>query len=317
MSRSVRLSLRPLVLLGLALLPLQAATADDRCVRQGIADAVGLPKEKIVLAEAIEAPLYVELDSSFAPGDRFQFEVRRNGAIFSTEEVELVENRSSDASFDFAARPVVELFSTHPSRLNLLRRTIGDGTADVAISHNGKALRVETFAALERKGRTLAEGAIAPQAIRSTVRTEASARPHQKSACTDACYAELEDCNYYRCGQFGSASCYDNCYWLYLDCLEFSCNTCQPSSSSTTTFSTVSTTPTSVYQCHTSGGFFPKGIYRRYTRQIKQTVTTTTINSDCSETVTTQIFYFNIDCWVYQYSEPNCSSYGDVLPWLC
>lgn len=312
MSRSVRF-----FVLSLFLLPLQAFAADDRCVRQGIATAVGLPSDKIVLAEALEAPLYVELEASFAPGDRFKFEVRRNGEIFSTEEVELVAGGTDSAKIDFTARPVVELFSTHPSRLNLLRRTVSEGAAEVAISQNGKLVRTEAFAALERKGRELAGAAISPQAMRSTDRTEASARPAQKSACTDACYFELEDCNYYRCGQFGSAACYDNCYWLYLDCLEYNCSNCIPSSSSTTTYSTVSTTPTSVYECHTSGGFFPKGIYRRYTKQIKQTVTTTTINSDCSETVTTSISYFNINCWVYQYSDPNCYSYGDVLGSLC
>lgn len=312
MSRSVRLAL-----LSLFLLPLNAFAAGDRCVRDGIAAATGLPSEKIVLAEAREAPLYVELPAGFKPGDRFQFEVRRNGAPFSTEEVEVLAASVADAKIDFAARPVVELFSTHPSRLNLLRRTLAEAAAEVAIFANGKPVRTETFADLERKGRDLAGASIAPQAIRSTVRTEASARPNQKNACTDACYFELEDCNYYRCGQFGSASCYDNCYWLYLDCLEYNCSNCVPSSSSTTTYTTVSTTPTSTVECHTSGGFFPKGFYRLYTKQIKQTITTTTINSDCSETVTTQISYFNINCWVYQYADPNCFSLGSVSGSLC
>lgn len=298
--------------LALVVLPVQAFAA-GQCVQQAIADKTGTPLAEIELSEA-QNPVFVALEEKLAVGDRVGFRVLVDGELFLSEDLELAASDLVVDTRDFTATPVVELLAALPTRLNALHRLAESGQVEVVVEHNGVAKAGIPWIDLVFQSETLRQGEVAPHAVTSTVRFEAASQPAQKDACTDYCDDEQYDCYLYRCGQFGSASCYDACDDLYLDCLE-GCGICQPSSTTTTTYTTVSTTPTSYVECRTDY-FFGKGYYRAYDRRIKRTVTTTTTNSDCSQTVTTTVSYFNIYCWVWLYNDPYCYSVGQASP-LC
>lgn len=291
----------------------QARAGDDACVRREIAALTRSAPADIVIAAIEQAPLYVDLRGDLAVGDRVRFEMLVGGERFFTEEVELVKTPRPLAAIELSAVPVVELLSANPARLGALYRIAARQDVKVRVARNGELVGTVPFAELAAASDRLSQEAVLPFAVRSTRRQETGHRRSlQKDECTQFCDDQQNDCYLNRCGQFGSASCYDACDSQWIDCLE-SCGICQPSSSTSTTYSIASTTPLNVFECHTTfGSFSPKGIYRAYDRLIKRTDTTTTTNSDCTQTVTSQVSYFHTYCWVFQYPDSFCFSLGSV-----
>lgn len=279
--------------LGLALLFSVPLFADQACPR--IADRPGQPGE-LELAIDGASPLYVRLGSQATAGDRLKFEILVNGLLSLTEEVELLgmsaENRPSFGT------PVVELLAAAPARLELLRRAAMDGTVEVTSYLGDTKLEHRTFADLDAESAALrTEGAL-PYDLSSELSYAAPTDLQNKYSCQDFCDMEQDDCYLNRCGQFGSASCYDACDTEWVQCMEAECGVCQPSSSTEVTETVDSTTPTSTTVCKRS--FFNaavSGVQRLMNRRIKRTETTTTTNSDCSETVTTNVTYYDTTCW--------------------
>lgn len=311
--------LRLVVLLALLVPSLQIfAAGDNQCTQQGIADKFGLSLEDISLAEPLSPPVYVSFPGDLAIGDEVAFEVTLDGAPFLAETLELVaseisgENRTrSENKVAEEGRPVVEFLAGQPQRLTVLHHLGERQQVDITTLHNGEIAEKVSLQDLVAQSEILSAGPLDPFALQSTVVIQAPAPPAENYTCVEICDLELDYCINNQCGG-GGTSCTNYCEQQYVDCLE-GCGFCVPSSTSTTTYSTVSVTPTSTYECHTSSvPGWSKGIWRLYTKRIKKTVTTTTINNDCTQTVTTQITYFNLPCWVWQYSEPYCYSYGPI-----
>lgn len=278
----------------------QAVLADQSCVRQALAERHGIAPADVDLVETSVEPLYIELASSLSVGDLVRFEIRAEGLPLLTEQVRLTEAPlvvEVDGVTLPVSTPVIELLASHSTRLEMLRRAAAEGAVEISIFHGESQLGSFDLAELDRRSTELLSSVgVSPFGLRSTV-SEAAARVEKNSQCEYYCDDEQDSCYLDRCGQFGSASCYDACDREYIDCLE-TCGICQPSSSTTVSEQVVSTTPTSTVLCTRS--FFNwsvTGYQRAMDRQIKRTETTTTVNSDCSETVTTSVSYYNIICW--------------------
>lgn len=292
--RKILLSLSAFTLLAASQL---FAGSGPACIRQGVAERFGVPMEDVQINENAPEPLYVDFGTKLAPGDRVRFEIHVDGALSLTEALEL---STDDASLgEHKGTRVVELLGGQPARLEFLRRAVQKGTVEVVLFLGDVDLGRRTLSELEAQSTRLRDRGVQPFASRSSVESPGKLFTKSMEDCTYACEVAQDDCYYYQCGQFGSAACYGNCDMLYVSCLE-SCGVCQPSSSSQTTYTTVSTTATSTVECHKSITNPPyTGLQRLYNRQIKRTVTTTTINSDCSQTVTTQVTYFTTPCWTW------------------
>ncbi|MEM8930057.1 MAG: hypothetical protein AAGE94_02715 [Acidobacteriota bacterium] len=293
-SKALRVAVSSLVC-GLALVAAPQLFAEPACLQHALAgdDTAG----DVELIDNAPPPIYVELGAGAAVGDRLRIEYRIDSRVSVIEELELAEAPAvaEDAAIQ-STIPVVELLAGQPARLELVRRAQANGTVEVSIRHGEIDLGVFGLDGLEARGAELLQSAAAsPFGLRSTVSVPGVRQV--KGACEDRCDDEQDDCYFSRCGQFGSSSCYNACDIDWVDCLE-DCGICQPSSSSTVTTTTVSTTPTSTVLC-TRMFFHPqvRGQQRAFTRRLKDTTTTTTINSDCSETVTTSVSYRNTSCW--------------------
>lgn len=273
------------------------ALAAPTCVDQAIAERTGKPAGSVPVVTDAPDPIYVEIGPSAAIGDQVRFEIRVDGVVSLTETVELTE-APAVADGELASQwtsPVVELLAAQPARLDFLRRAAERGTVEVVVVHGPTDLGLRTLDDLEASSAGLT--AVNPFGLRSSVATPGAEGRQTKFNCEQYCDDEQDSCYLDRCGQFGSASCYDACDIEWLNCLE-SCGICQPSSTSSTVTTIVSTTPTSNVVC-TRSFFNPAvtGRQRAFTRQLKHTTTTTTTNSDCSQTVTTSISYSNTLCW--------------------
>lgn len=279
----------------LAASPLLAGDTGASCLRQGIAERTGV--ENIQVIENAPEPIYVDFGTELPTGERVRFEILVDGALSLTEEIELTKG---DTSFEARkGAPVVELLAGQPARLEFLRRAAKTGTVEISLSLGGASFGRRTLSELEAQSTRLRASGVRPSATRSAVKSSRGIKQifAESEDCQYDCEVAQDDCYYYQCGQFGSAACYGNCDMLYESCLE-NCGICQPSSSSQTTVTVHSTTPTSVVQCRRS--FFNSSVtgHQRYNdRVMKQTVTTTTINSNCTETVTTQVSYYSTFCW--------------------
>ncbi|MCG8460380.1 MAG: hypothetical protein MI919_29205 [Holophagales bacterium] len=226
---------------------------------------------------------------------------------------------------DFSVR-VIELLSAQPRRLAHLRNLAETTSVDIVISHRG-GVEVRSLSELDAAGldsdsavdwRPLGNssrvaGANQELPTISPGKPLAPQRSLAKSACTDHCDSAQDDCYDY-CGQFGGASCYNACDSDWSDC-RASCGSCQPSSSSVTTYTTLSSV---LLYAQCRKGNLPwevKGMYGYYLDSYKKTVVTTTINSDCSQTVSQTVTYPQGYCWRFYYSSPFCTSLGNV--WTC
>lgn len=243
-------------------------------------------------------PLYIPLARGAVVGDHLRFEILVDGELSLTEEVELIGTSAANQkeSLDFSATPVVEFLATAPARLDFLRRAAVNGTVEV-ISYLG-ATKVGNwvFADLEAESALLrTEGAL-PYDLSSKLTLAAPTTVQNKYSCHDICDWEQDDCYLNQCGQFGSASCYNACDDQWVQCME-GCGVCQPSSSTQVTETVVSTTPTSTTACKRSFFNSTTGTQRLMNRRIKRTTTTTTTNSNCTQTVSTSVSYYNTTCW--------------------
>jgi hypothetical protein len=294
----------------------QAWAGGDLCIRRGIAAQTGAALEDVSLATAGPPPLFVDLGAGVATGDRVTFEILLNGKPFLAEKVELFRDALAAPpeieKIDFSAVPVVELLSANPARLAGVHRLARTEAVELRISRNGEVVKTLPFSEVAAASERLSQGPVLPFALRSAVSNAVERQPiAQKDECTQFCDDQQYNCYLNRCGQFGGPSCYAACDVEWIDCLE-NCGLCQPSSSSTTVLSFVSDTPLNIFECHTV--FFnagPKGIYRKIDRLAKRTVTTTTTNADCTQTVTTQVTFFHLVCWALQQPQ-NCFSLGLV-----
>jgi hypothetical protein len=283
----------PFTLLCLLMLPLELLAAGDTCVRKNIVGVAGTPLAEVEMAEATHRPVHVAFSSGLAVGDQVMFEAHIDGLRHFSEEVEIVVGEVSNEKLDLAATPVVELLAANPARLGMLYRLATSRQVEIAIFHNGTLINTVPFLTLVSETEGLND--VWTQALRSTVSTKQDTVPLRRNSCWEFCDDQQYDCYLNRCGQFGSESCYDACDLDWDDCIE-DCGICTPSSTTSTTLTTVQLTPQNVIECRRTVPF-GKGFYSYQRKKIKKTVTTTTMNSDCTTTVTTQVTYHFEFCW--------------------
>lgn len=257
-----------------------------------------------------EALLFFQLPKVLLPGEsKVTLTVEAAGKVVLVEEIQAVESVEADAP-----EGVVELLAGHPRQLAGLRQLADQGrAAEVLISLDGEVLEKMSLEQLLLSSSALRAALPEPSPVTSTLTVDhlAPARATEsddkslieslnKSACTDYCDEQFDDCIAYRCNYTWCSGCQNE----FEDCLE-SCGVCQPSSSSTTQLSVVSVTPQGPVECHTHY-FFGKDLYIWTKVRYKQTVTTTTINSDCTQTVSSTVTYFNAFCWKFYAFSPSC-----------
>lgn len=302
-----------IALLALLVPSLQSfADGDNQCVKRGLSEKLGIALEDVSLAESQNLPVYLSFPNSLVIGDELTFEVIAGGSPVLSESVELIEAENSDrAGKAGSATPVVEFLAGHEARLAYVHRLGERHNLEIRILQNGVEVETVAVADLLARSELLASADIAPLAHRSTVQIAATAPQQEMFSCVFNCGLDQNTC-YDQCG-VGDSYCLGICDSEFDECVHNCNGTCAPHTSTNTTYTLISLTPTSTYECHTST--IPgqtKGIFRLYTQLIKKTVTTTTTNLDCSETVTTQVSYFNFPCWIFQYSSPSCGSLGQL-----
>lgn len=265
-----------------------------------------------VFSDPRAEPLYLVLEEP-RDGERLTFEMFVDGGVYLSEEIEIEMDGLSRRGVTLdgpAAPPVVELLAADSGRLAHLYRISDERQVEVVVRRGSVRILTETFMDLVAESQVLVAEGVRPQGLRSTFVEPASEGDlFHKNGCIEFCDDQQDDCYLNRCGQFGSASCYDACDREWLDCLE-NCGICTPSTTSTTTFTSVGLTAQNVFECHTTSSE-GLGIYRRFLRRVKRTVTTTTTNADCSQTLTTEVSYFNEPCWGFLY-QSNCANLGPI-----
>lgn len=270
------------------------------CVQKAAAEHAGLPVGDAPVIENAD-PLFFELPASVAVGDTLRFEITVGDSVSLTETVELTRAPAAVEGVSTSAVSAVELLAAQPARLDFLRRAAAENQVEILVTRGETVLGTYAFGELAAASESLAPGGVRPFDLRSTLEVERARpalgeSPSWKYTCEELCDLDQEDCYYYRCDQFGPPSCYQACDDQWEDCLT-SCGFCQPSSSSTTTTTIQSSTPISGLICKRSFFSSATGHQRLFRQQLKHTTTTTTINSDCSQTVTTSITYSTEDCW--------------------
>ncbi len=287
------------------------AAGDNQCVKRGLAEKLGVALEDVPLMVSQTLPVYLSSPNSLAVGDQLTFEVIAGGSPVLLESVELIEDGNGDRSNASSASPVVEFLAGHEARLAYVHRLSERHNLEIRVSQNGSEVETVAFADLLARSELLASQAIVPMAHRSTLQVAATASQQEMFSCVFNCGLDQNTC-YDQCG-VGDSYCLGICDSEFDECVHDCNGTCAPHTSTNTTYSLVSLTATSTYQCHTTSILGQeKGIFRLYTQRVKKTVTTTTTNLDCSETVTTQVSYFNQPCWIFQYLSPFCSSLGQL-----
>lgn len=328
-----------IALLALCLVPSVAFADAGACAKRTLAALDGVSPDEVELTTAVTEPLFVEADG-LAVGDTLRVEVLIDGVTTFQEDLELVETAApgdallADAPAEVKAaaqaaallegRPVVELLAAHGQRLERLEHLAQTRSVDLAVHRDGAVDR-RPLSDLRAASDALSAEPFAPFALVSSspaaVTIEAPTKLGEtvldtvqtKSQCEQYCDDQYDDCIWSRCEPQGSSSCYDACYDQFLDCLEWECSICEVSSTTSTQNTLHSQTPTPYVECRYSPIFgYGKGQYRYIERVIKQTRTTTTTNSDCSETVTTSVSYFNSNCWTFLYPDNFCFSLGTI-----
>jgi len=208
----------------------------------------------------------------------------------------------------------IELLSQNPQQLTALHR-LGRSGAELEISlRYGSMSQSFSYEELVAQSNELREALpdllltrteLVSSRLQKPAASDERIVPLHKDQCTDWCDDEQYDCYLYRCGQFGSASCYNACDIQWEDCLE-SCGICQPDTTTTTTVTLFSVTDLGPVECKNDPYWVGNSWYIWSKIRYKKTVTTTTTNADCSQTVTTSVTYIDIYCWRYYAYDPNC-----------
>ncbi len=289
-------SLLPIVLF--SFLAGTAALADDIYPRDGDHRPT-LEGALTWVGTSAPLPLFIELGRPPMAEDTVRVAIRLDGDLIFTEKLRiqpLKPESSPDQAASSAGRPsVVEILAAHPNRRELLNQQAADRSVEVEINHNGASLGVFSWNQLEHRSQEMKM--VKPADISSETSSRAVGVPF-KSACEQLCEAELDDCNESRCGQFGSQSCYNSCNQAYEDCLVHDCGLCVQDSTTVTTLEVQSETATNTVLCTRS--FFNSSVVGRqrlFNQRIKQTDTTTVTQTDCSQTLSTNVTYFNQGCW--------------------
>lgn len=249
-------------------------------------------------------------------GDVVEFEFFHGERSLLVEEIDLI---AEDPALE-ALRPdaksipsaVVEVLSTSPAERARIRRFAQDAEVEVRVRLSGNRVETLSLSDLAQRSASLqGDESITPRAISPRL-SQPSALPilkppviRAKSACEDGCYIQNDFCTDECVFVPNSGPCFDSCDEWLDECLGECAGVCTPWTNTSTAITLVSTIPVGPVECHyrSSSG---KSWYVWTERRFKRTVTTTTMNADCTETVSTDVTYFNLYCWSFYVYSPGC-----------
>lgn len=240
--------------------------------------------------------------------DGLEFEAFVGGKSLLLERIRPIDLEAA------AAGGALELLSQSPQQLTALHR-LGRSGAELELSlRHGSTSESFSYEELVAQSNELRDALpellltrteLVSSRFQKPAASEERIAPLHKDQCTQWCDDEQYDCYLNRCGQFGGPSCYNACDIQYLDCLE-GCGICQPDSTTTTTVTLFSISELGPVECKFDPYWVGNSYYIWSKIRYKKTVTTTTTNSDCTQTVSTTVTYFDVYCWRYYAYSPNC-----------
>jgi len=241
-------------------------------------------------------------------------DVVKNGEVLSSESISLAFGDRLDLSKDAAnppQNPIIDLLTTRPG---LKKRLMAAGTGEdveLIVQLDGSFLDSFTLAellerqdVLRRRIHSLADFTAQERlGVPVSNRALASGFVAKASSCRDMCEQQEEDCEIFRCeADIGSTSrrCLRGCEEEFLECLEFECGICQPSTTTTEDVRLIGEIPTGQLACDFGT---PPFQYERIDQVFELTTTTRTKNADCTVTVTTEVRIGFGSCWQFRSSQ--------------
>jgi len=295
--------------LGLAI-SVQPAFASEDCQVQKMFDQLRSTSDVVIDDQAHEVDtrlLFLRLPHSPPAGTRVEVDFLRGGQSLVREIIVLTDEGNAERNLEAPgdAQPsVIEILSTSAAELARVRKLLEGGEVSVQVRLDGELVDTLSLRQLVERSDDLRQSESLPRAIAPRLaegekqfgaRGEGSALT--EGACENACYAQEDYC-YDQCVWVpNSTPCFAACDEALDECLMECAGTCTPTTQTSTTVVLVSATPLYAFECKLRFGSLDDYILTRL--KYKRTVTTTTTNSDCSQTVSTTVTYIYVTCWSF------------------